>query len=94
MIMGLSERIRTLRKSKSISQAKLAEHLGLTKGAVNSWESDSTQPTLIYIMKLAKYFNVSSDYLLGLTNQKMINVDGLTDKQISTLNDIIADIRR
>ena len=94
MIMGLSERIRTLRQIKNISQSKLAEHLGLTKGAVNAWESDSTQPTLIYVMKLSKYFNVTSDYLLGLTNQKMINVDGLTDKQISTLNDIIADIRR
>jgi transcriptional regulator with XRE-family HTH domain len=94
MIMGLSERIRTLRQGKDISQAKLAEYLGLTKGAVNSWECNATQPTLIYVIRLANFFNVSTDYLLGLNNKNMVCVDGLTNKQINTINDLISDIRQ
>jgi transcriptional regulator with XRE-family HTH domain len=94
MIMGLAERIRTLRQGKDISQAKLAEHLGLTKGAVNSWEANSTQPTLLYVVKMASYFNVSTDYLLGINKKKMVGVDGLTDKQINNINELINDIRR
>jgi len=94
MIMGLAERIRTLRQGKDFSQAKLAEYLGLTKGAVNSWESNSTQPTLVYLIKMAKLFNVPTDYLLGINSNKTISVDGLTEKQISNINDLIEDIRR
>jgi transcriptional regulator with XRE-family HTH domain len=93
MIMGLSERIKILRQGKQISQAKLAESLGLTKGAVNSWEAGSSQPSLLCLIKLARFFGVSADYLLGLNEKRVISADGLTEKQINNIAAIIEDIR-
>ncbi len=55
-----------LRKEKNISQAKLAKALGVSFAVVCYWETDRSEPTAINIVKIAKYFNTTSDYLLGL----------------------------
>jgi transcriptional regulator with XRE-family HTH domain len=93
MIMGLSERIKTLRQAKQLSQAKLAEVLGLTKGAVNSWEAGSSQPSLLCVMKLAGFFGVTTDYLLGLNERRLINADGLTEQEINHITAVVEDLR-
>lgn len=60
------ERLLELRKEKNISQAKLAKALGVSFAVVCYWETDRSEPTAINIVKIAKYFNTTTDYLLGL----------------------------
>ena len=60
------ERLLELRKEKNISQAKLAKALGVSFSVVCYWETDRSEPTAVNIVKIAKYFNTTSDYLLGL----------------------------
>jgi hypothetical protein len=43
---------------------------------------------------MASYFNVSADYLLGIDKKKMVSVDGLSDRQVNNINELIEDIRR
>lgn len=60
-----AERLLELRKEKNVSQAALAKSLGVSFAVVCYWETDRSEPTAPNIVKLADYFNVSTDYLLG-----------------------------
>lgn len=59
------ERIKELRQDKGISQAKLAKDIGVSFSVVCYWETDRSEPTAVNIVKLANYFSVTADYLLG-----------------------------
>ena len=64
----LFERIKELRVERGITQAQLARDTGLTISAISKWEQGSRVPSAMVIITLAKYFGVSSDYLLGITD--------------------------
>ena len=59
------ERLLELRREKGISQAALAKALGVSYAVVCYWETDRSEPTAINIVKIADYFGVTADYLLG-----------------------------
>lgn len=61
-------RLRELRIEKGLSMKQLAREINATDGAVSNWENSINEPKLSYIIRLAKFFNVSADYLLGLEN--------------------------
>ena len=61
-----SERLLELRKERGLSQATVARDLSVSLGIVCYWERNKSDPTASNIAKLARYFNVTSDYLLGL----------------------------
>ena len=61
----LSDILKDLRQRKDITQADLAEYLGITQQAVARWERNKSEPDLETLKTLANYFNVSTDYLLG-----------------------------
>lgn len=65
MIIG--KRIKELRLERKISQLTLARAVGVDKRAVIFWEQEVNEPKASYIVNMAKYFDVSADYLLGLT---------------------------
>jgi len=62
--MMLNEKIYNCRKKLGLSQEELASQLGVTRQAVSKWELGDSQPDLDVIVKLAKLFGVSTDYLL------------------------------
>lgn len=63
------ERLRALRAEKNIGQNLLAKELGLSNASISYWETGKQEPTAEAIFKLAEYFGVTSDYLLGLTDE-------------------------
>lgn len=85
----IDQKIKLLREKKGITQTELAKQLGITRSGVNAWEMGISTPSTHYIILLAKYFNVSSDYLLGLTDTMTISVDGLSNREIASLLEII-----
>lgn len=64
--MRISEIIIGLRKERNISQTELGKAIGVSARAISYWEQGVNEPKATYIAKLAEYFGVSSDYLLGL----------------------------
>lgn len=60
-----SERLKNLRAKKDISQAKLADMLGLSQQAIGSWETNKSSPDFDTLNKISDIFGVSTDYLLG-----------------------------
>ncbi len=63
--MRVGEIIKELRTERNISQAFLAQQIGVSQKAVDYWERGINEPKASYIVKLADYFDVSADYLLG-----------------------------
>ena len=63
-----AERLTDLRKEKQLSQAMLARQLGVSSAVICYWETDRSEPTAVNIVKLAEFFDVSADYLRGLTD--------------------------
>ena len=88
-LFSLSEKIKLLRETASLTQSELARTLGLSRSSVNAWEMGLSVPSTQYIVELAKIFNVSTDYLLGMENTATISIKGLTQKQVSVLCDTI-----
>lgn len=62
------ERLRELRTERGLSQAQLAKQTGLSKSAIAFWETGSRIPGAQAIITLSKFFEVSADYLLGLSD--------------------------
>lgn len=64
--MMIGNRLRDLREKKSITQAQIAEQLGITQGAVSQWESGVTNPSISTVSKLSVILGCTVDELLGI----------------------------
>ncbi len=84
-----SEIAKELRLSKNLTQAQLAGRLWVKKSIISAYETDARPVSLDMLVKYAKEFHVSTDYLLGMDTDKTIRVDGLTDSQIALLQSLI-----
>lgn len=63
--MSFQEQLQTLRKSKGLSQEKLAEVLGISRQAVAKWETSKAYPDIARLIALSDFFNVSIDKLVN-----------------------------
>ncbi len=81
----IQERIKTLRESNNLTQSGLAKILDITRSSVNAWEMGISSPSTQYIVEIAQYFGVSTDYLLGVHGSKSFDVSGLNDDDIEIL---------
>lgn len=66
-------RIKLLREEKQLKQEELAKILSISPSAIGMYERDLREPNDDITLKLAKYFNVTTDYLLGISDKKIIN---------------------
>lgn len=65
--------IKRLREQHDISQKELADIIGITKQSLSVFEKGTSAPSLETLIKIANHFNVSTDYLLGRTDNPEIN---------------------
>ncbi len=66
-------RLKEIRKSKSISQLKLAMDLNTNQNTISRYETGEREPCIADLIKIADYFNVSLDYLLERTDNPHMN---------------------
>ena len=64
--MEFKDRLKELRTAKNLSQMQLAIKTDISQSAIAKWELGKTEPTSSAIITLAKFFNETTDYLLGL----------------------------
>ncbi len=86
-----SERLRQLRTAKGLTQAELADELGVSRNSIFFYEAGKRNPDIVIFKKIADYFHVTCDYMLGASINKTVETReigeelGLTDEAISTL---------
>lgn len=81
----IGERLKQLRIKKGLKQQELADMFGLSSGTISFYESEQRKPDIDFIVAIAKYFDVSTDYLLGLTNA--IDKENIDISKVTGLND-------
>lgn len=86
-------RIRELREAKGMQQKELAIDLSVSQPTISDWESGRKIPSARSTKKLADYFDVSIDYLLGWDNKKPApeDGDGLDEELVTLIKRIPAD---
>lgn len=93
-----AKRIKYLRQTKELNQVQLSEKLGVAKQSVSNWENDNIMPSVEMLEKIADFFSVSTDYLLGrdektTTDGTMVDLTGLTSRQMEHIKLLIEDFR-
>lgn len=63
-----TERLKKLREFEKINQTELAKELGISQNTYSQYETGARQPSLEMLIKLAEFYFVSTDYILGLTD--------------------------
>lgn len=91
--MVLNEKIKELRTSTGISQVTLAKELGVTKQCVSNWENDNIQPSVEMLVKIADYFEVSTDELLGRSSDNTVLLDGLSPEVQANVRGIVKHLK-
>ncbi|MDE7018976.1 MAG: helix-turn-helix domain-containing protein [Lachnospiraceae bacterium] len=86
--------LKVLRLKANMTQAQLALKLGLTKSVISAYETGLRLPSYDILIHIAKIFNVSTDYLLGLENRKDIDLSGLTQEEIDALLHLIRVMKK
>ena len=66
-------RLKELRKKKGISQLRLATELNTTQNTISRYETGEREPGIDELIKIADYFNVSVDFLIGRTENPKMN---------------------
>lgn len=72
----------------------LVREVSLSKAVVSKYENGLGYPTFDVLIRIAAYFGVTTDYLLGVTGGKTIDVSELSDSQIDTLHRIITEFKK
>ena len=85
--------LRQLRKTKGLTQEQLADKVHLDKSTISKYESNFQMPTLETMIEFAAIFNVSLDYLAGLSSGKALSLNGLSESQTDILLRLSAAFR-
>ena len=93
-MLALNDNIKKLRMARGLNQVEFAKILGVSKQCVSNWENDNVMPSIEMLVKIADFFHVSTDYLLGRSEKRAIEVDSLTDEQIAHISFIIDNLAR
>jgi len=88
-MVNLGEKIKTLRLEKHITQTEMARRIGVSKAMISSYELESRAPSYEILTKIAVFFSVSTDYLLGLETPRSVSVEGLGDKETEIVVNMI-----
>lgn len=92
-LVNFGNRLKTLRIKKKLTQQQLADLLGLTKSVISAYENGLRYPAYDVLIKIARIFKVSTDFLLGVEIKREIDTSGLTDEQVEALIVLIDTIR-
>ncbi len=80
------EKLKTLRKSKGLTQLECSRLLGLPRTTYWSYENGDAEPNIDMLKKMADFFDVSLDYLCGRPNANLIFVDSLSPNKKQLVN--------
>ena len=95
MILGFADKLKMLRKSHNLTQAELSKKLYISPSLVGLYEINERVPSYDVLIRMARLFNVSTDYLLGISNKAVfIDASIWDDEQLDVLLKFIDVFRK
>lgn len=92
--MEFGNRLKELRHLNHLTQTQLAERIGVAKSAVSYYENGERCPSHDVLIRIARIFHVSTDYLLGVERKSTLDTSGLTSSQIQILEITANEFRK
>lgn len=92
MVVELGEKLKQLRMEKHLRQDQVACLINVERSSISLWENDLRQPTYTALVKLATLYGVTTDYLLGCSNDRTVDVSGLTAAEAAMISDLVASM--
>ena len=93
-MVNLCKVLRTQRLKKHLTQKQLAQKLGVSKSVVSAYETGLRLHSYDILIDIARIFNVSTDFLLGVENKCEIDLSGLSQEEIDALMALIKAMKR
>lgn len=87
-------KLKAVRKSKGMTQLELAKRLNIAKGSISAYEQGVTYPSVDVLIKICDILDVSSDYLLGISDEITIKMSGLSEKQMESFLQFVAIVEQ
>ena len=84
----LQLKLKELREIKGISQRELADILDVSRGSVGNWESGTREPNLATVKKIADYFGITTDYLIGVNEKQSNSLFNIGNRDCAVLDEI------
>lgn len=89
MVVCLSVRLRELRTNKKLTQAQVAQYVGVTRGVISAYETDIRQPSYDILTRLALLYGVTTDYLLCMEEKRYLDISGLSDREAAAVCEMV-----
>lgn len=80
--------MKVLRTSQKLTQQQLADRIGVAKSVVSYYESGDRYPSYDVLVRIAHVFHTTTDYLLDVKKEKVIDVTGLSDEDIAVVRTV------
>lgn len=93
-MVDFGNRLKTLRLKANMTQEQLAKKLGLTKSVISAYETDLRMPSYDVLVRIARTFSVTTDFLLGMEQKFEIDLSGLTHEEVDALLNLIKAMKR
>jgi transcriptional regulator with XRE-family HTH domain len=94
VIVDFGDRIKSLRLGMNLTQVQVAERLHISKAMVSSYETGIRLPSYNLLIKLACFYGVTTDYLLGFDRIKSVDVTGLSDYHVDLIVKMINELKK
>lgn len=93
-LLNFGNKLKELRNQNKMTQQQLAAQIGVSKSVISYYELQERIPSPEILLKLASVFHVSTDYLLGISNDKVLDVSGLDEEDIAVLSSMVSLLRK
>lgn len=93
-MVDFGNRLKCLRLKSGMTQEQLARKLKLTKSVISAYETDLRMPSYDVLVNIARIYNVTTDFLLGLERKFEIDLSGLTQEEIEAILNLIKAMKK
>lgn len=93
-MLYFGEKLRALRHEHKLTQQQLADKVELVKGSISAYEQGAKYPSIEVLIRFCKIFEVSADYLLGLSDDMELMKYNLTDEQMEIIRRLIRELEQ
>ena len=92
-MVDCSEKLRVLREARNLTQKQVADRVDISKAMISAYETASKAPSIDVLIRLARLYSVSVDYLVCVDAQKVIDVSVLDDDTVALVSALVEKLK-
>lgn len=92
-MVDCSQKLKMLREARHLTQLQIAERVGVSKAMISAYETAIKAPSVEVLIRLARLYSVSVDYLICVESPVGLDVTGLSDDSVALLASLIYKLK-